>query len=294
MRKVAFVTGGSRGIGRAVVRHLAAEGCAVGIDYLQARDQALALERELREQGFECLAVQGDVSDREAVTAAIRQVEEAFGPVSVLVNNAGIAGQRQFQDLTDLDWRRFFAVNLDGAFYAIQAVLPHMLHEKRGAIVNVSSIWGLRGASCEVAYSASKAALIGLTRSLAMELAPSNIRVNCVAPGVIHTDMVEVLGAETLADLADQTHGPAGHAGGGGRRRGLPGRGRRRLHHRAGPHRRRRVYPVGAWGCMRRTSFSLKRKGSKETFYSETTFRWDLIETEMKNKRTHKQNGVLR
>ena len=177
MRKVAFVTGGSRGIGRAVVRHLAAEGCAVGIDYLQARDQALALERELREQGFECLAVQGDVSDREAVTAAIRQVEEAFGPVSVLVNNAGIAGQRQFQDLTDLDWRRFFAVNLDGAFYAIQAVLPHMLHEKRGAIVNVSSIWGLRGASCEVAYSASKAALIGLTRSLAMELAPSKVPV---------------------------------------------------------------------------------------------------------------------
>lgn len=211
MRKVAFVTGGSRGIGRAVVRHLAAEGCAVGIDYLQARDQALALERELREQGFECLAVQGDVSDREAVTTAIRQVEEAFGPVSVLVNNAGIAGQRQFQDLTDLDWRRFFAVNLDGAFYAIQAVLPHMLHEKRGAIVNVSSIWGLRGASCEVAYSASKAALIGLTRSLAMELAPSNIRVNCVAPGVIHTDMVEVLGAETLADLADQT--PMGRLG---------------------------------------------------------------------------------
>ena len=211
MRKVAFVTGGSRGIGRAVVRHLAAEGCAVGIDYLQARDQALALERELQEQGFECLAVQGDVSDREAVTAAIRQVEEAFGPVSVLVNNAGIAGQRQFQDLTDLDWRRFFAVNLDGAFYAIQAVLPYMLHEKRGAIVNVSSIWGLRGASCEVAYSASKAALIGLTRSLAMELAPSNIRVNCVAPGVIHTDMVEVLGAETLADLADQT--PMGRLG---------------------------------------------------------------------------------
>ena len=177
----------------------------MGIDYLQARDQALALERELREQGFECLAVQGDVSDREAVTAAIRQVEEAFGPVSVLVNNAGIAGQRQFQDLTDLDWRRFFAVNLDGAFYAIQAVLPHMLHKKRGAIVNVSSIWGLRGASCEVAYSASKAALIGLTRSLAMELAPSNIRVNCVAPRRDPHGHGGVLGAETLADLADQT-----------------------------------------------------------------------------------------
>ena len=211
MRKTAFVTGGSRGIGRAVVRRLAAEGWSVGIDYLQARDQALALERELRDQGTDCLAVQGDVADRAAIAAAIRRAEEALGPVSLLVNNAGIAGQRQFQDLTEADWRRFFAVNLDGAFHAIQAVLPHMLHEKAGSIVNVSSIWGLRGASCEVAYSASKAALIGLTRSLAMELAPSGIRVNCVAPGVIRTDMVEVLGEETLAALAEET--PAGRLG---------------------------------------------------------------------------------
>lgn len=211
MRKTAFVTGGSRGIGRAVVRRLAAEGWSVGIDYLQARDQALALERELRDQGTDCLAVQGDVADRAAIAAAIRRAEEALGPVSLLVNNAGIAGQRQFQDLTEADWRRFFAVNLDGAFHAIQAVLPHMLHEKAGSIVNVSSIWGLRGASCEVAYSASKAALIGLTRSLAMELAPSGIRVNCVAPGVIRTDMVEVLGEETLAALAEET--PVGRLG---------------------------------------------------------------------------------
>lgn len=211
MRKTAFVTGSSRGIGRAVVRRLAAEGWSVGIDYLQARDQALALERELRDQGTDCLAVQGDVADRAAIAAAIRRTEEALGPVSLLVNNAGIAGQRQFQDLTEADWRRFFAVNLDGAFHAIQAVLPHMLHEKAGSIVNVSSIWGLRGASCEVAYSASKAALIGLTRSLAMELAPSGIRVNCVAPGVIRTDMVEVLGEETLAALAEET--PAGRLG---------------------------------------------------------------------------------
>ena len=211
MRKTPFVTGGSRGIGRAVDRRLAAEGWSVGIDYLQARDQALALERELREQGTDCLAVQGDVADRAAIAAAIRRTEEALGPVSLLVNNAGIAGQRQFQDLTEADWRRFFAVNLDGAFHAIQAVLPHMLHEKAGSIVNVSSIWGLRGASCEVAYSASKAALIGLTRSLAMELAPSGIRVNCGAPGVNRTDIVEVLGEGTLAALAEET--PAGRLG---------------------------------------------------------------------------------
>ena len=211
VKKTAFVTGGSRGIGRAIVRRLAAEGCAVGIDYLQAREQAEALAAELRVQGHEALAVRGDVSDRGAVTAAIRLVEAEFGPVEVLVNNAGIAEQRQFQDISQDFWRHIFGVNVDGAYHTIQAVLPHMLHEKRGCIVNISSIWGQRGASCETAYSASKAALIGLTRSLAMELAPSGIRVNCVAPGVIRTDMVEVLGEETLSDLARET--PMGRLG---------------------------------------------------------------------------------
>lgn len=211
MGKTAFVTGGSRGIGRAVVRRLAAEGYAVGINYLQAREQAEALAAELREQGCGALAVQGDVADREAVTAAVRRVEAALGPVTALVNNAGIAQNDLFQDTPEELWRRMFAVHADGAFHTIQAVLPHMLHEKAGGIVNISSIWGLRGASCEVAYAASKAAVIGLTRSLAMELAPSHIRVNCVAPGVIETDMVKGLGEETIASLADQT--PAGRLG---------------------------------------------------------------------------------
>lgn len=211
MGKTAFVTGGSRGIGRAIVRELSAEGYAVGINYLQSKEQAEALASELRAQGSQALAVQADVSDREAVTAAIREVEGAFGPVEVLVNNAGIAQNDLFQDTSEELWRRMFAVHADGAYHTIQAVLPHMLHEKAGCIVNISSIWGLRGASCEVAYAASKAAVIGLTRSLAMELAPSHIRVNCVAPGVIHTDMVEGLGEETIASLIDQT--PAGRLG---------------------------------------------------------------------------------
>ena len=211
MGRTAFVTGGSRGIGRAVVRRLAAEGWSVGINYLQARDQALALESELRSQGHEVLAVQADVADRAAITAAVTRVETAFGPVSLLVNNAGTAQQSLFQDIEEDFWRRIFAVNVDGAFHTIQAVLPHMLHEKTGSIVNISSIWGQRGASCETAYSATKAALIGLTRSLALELAPSGIRVNCVAPGVIDTDMVQVLGRETLRDLAEQT--PLGRLG---------------------------------------------------------------------------------
>jgi len=131
--------------------------------------------------------------------------------VTLLVNNAGMAAQQLFQDVEPGFWQRIFDVNVSGAFHAIQAVLPHMLHEKSGSIINISSIWGQRGASCEVAYSATKGALIALTRSLAMELAPSGIRVNCVAPGVIRTDMVQVLGEETLSDLAKQT--PVGRLG---------------------------------------------------------------------------------
>ena len=209
--KTAFVTGGSRGIGRAVVRRLAAEGYAVGIDYLQAKDQAEALEAELRAQGARALAVQADVSDRDAVTAAIRTVEEAFGPIDLLVNNAGIAGQHQFQDITDEFWRRLFAVNVDGAFHTIQAVLPHMIHVKAGSIVNISSIWGQRGASCEAAYSAAKGAVIAYTKALAKELGPSSIRVNCVAPGVIDTEMNAHLSPDDLAALAGET--PLGRIG---------------------------------------------------------------------------------
>ena len=211
MKKAAFITGGSRGIGRAIAVRLAAEGYAEGIDYLNSQEQAEALVKELRLQGADALAVQGDVADREAITAAIHLVEASLGPIEALVNNAGIAEQSQFQDISDAFWHRIFAVNVDGAFHTIQAVLPHMIQAKSGSIINISSIWGQRGASCEAAYSATKAAVIGLTRSLAMELAPSGIRVNCIAPGVIFTDMVKVLGDETLAMLAEQT--PMGRLG---------------------------------------------------------------------------------
>ncbi len=212
MKKIAFVTGSSRGIGRAVACRLAREGYAVAIHYLQAEDCARSLLDRLLGEGRQAAVVQADVADREAVTAAIRRAEEALGgPVSLLVNNAGIAEQHLFQDIPPAFWRRIFAVNVDGAYHTIQAVLPGMLHEKRGCIVNISSIWGQRGASCEAAYSATKAALIGLTRSLAMELALSNIRVNCVAPGVIRTDMVQVLGEDTLRSLAEET--PLGRLG---------------------------------------------------------------------------------
>ena len=211
MEKIALVTGASRGIGRAVATELARRGWAVAIGYRVRRDTAEELAQQLAAEGCRAMICQADVSRRAEVEAMVRRVEDTFGPVSLLVNNAGIAGQSLFQDLTDARWHEFFSVNVDGAFYASRAVLPHMLHEHSGCIVNISSIWGQRGASCEVAYSATKAALIGLTRSLAAELAPSHIRVNCVAPGVIRTDMLDELPPELLPELAQQT--PMGRLG---------------------------------------------------------------------------------
>ena len=211
MKRVALVTGASRGIGRAVAARLARSGYAVGVNYYKRRDMAEELAALLRAEGREALAVRADVAVRAEVDAMTRRVEDAFGPVTLLVSNAGVAGQALFQDVTDELWDRCFAVNLGGARHAIRAVLPHMLREKSGCIVTVSSIWGRHGASCEVAYACTKHALIGLTRSLAMELAPSGIRVNCVAPGVIDTDMTRTLGDDTLRSLAEQT--PLGRLG---------------------------------------------------------------------------------
>lgn len=211
MRPVALVTGSSRGIGAAIARVLSREGWAVCVNYIERRDKAEALAEELRAAGGDVLVYGADVADRRAVDAMVAAVRRELGEVSLLVNNAGIAEQRQFQDIEPAFWERLFAVNVNGNFHCTQAVLPAMLRAHSGCIVNISSIWGSHGASCEAAYSATKHAIIGLTRSLSAELSWSGIRVNCVAPGVIDTDMVQVLGQETLTQLAQEI--PLGRLG---------------------------------------------------------------------------------
>ena len=211
MSRVALVTGSSRGIGRAVAIRLAKDGYDICVNYEKRADKAEETAAAVRELGRKAITFKADVSDSDAVNAMFDFAGKELGEVDVLVSNAGIAGQAQIQDVTRERWDRFFAVNVTGAFNAVHEVIPHMIHEKKGCIITISSMWGLRGASCESVYSATKAALIGFTRSLAKELAPSGIRVNCVAPGVIDTDMLDELPEGVKDTLADET--PLGRLG---------------------------------------------------------------------------------
>ena len=209
--RIALVTGAGRGIGRAIALTLGRQGCTICVNYAHSRQAALETVQSLRSFGTRAELYRADVADSAAVAGMVAQIRQDFGPVSLLVNNAGIAGQALFQDLSDAEWNRFLAVNLTGPRNTIRSVLPDMIRAQSGCIVNIASIWGLRGASCEVAYACTKAGVIAMTRSLALELAPSHIRVNCVAPGVIDTDMCRPLGEETLNELAGQT--PLGRLG---------------------------------------------------------------------------------
>lgn len=198
----ALVTGGSRGIGKACVRALRDAGYEVCINYLHSKEPADALARETGGT-----ALRADVADPAAVEAMFREA----GPVDVLVCCAGIAYQGLITDTDPDTWNRIWQVNVSGIYNCCRAALPSMLHNHAGCIVTVSSVWGQTGASCEVAYSASKAAVIGFTKALAKEVGHSGIRVNCVAPGIIDTDMNACHSAETMAGLADNT--PLGRIG---------------------------------------------------------------------------------
>ena len=211
MKKVALVTGSSRGIGAACAEALAEAGYAVCINCIERVDKAAELCDALRARGHEAIWRQADVADMDAVRRMVEDTQRELGPVTLLVNNAGIAKQELFQDIKPETWKRVFDVNLGGCYNTIQCVLPNMLHEHSGCIINMSSIWGSHGASCEVSYSSTKHAIIGLSRSLAAELAPSGIRVNCIAPGVIDTDMLDALGEETIALLGEEI--PLGRLG---------------------------------------------------------------------------------
>ncbi len=200
--KTVLITGAARGIGRAVATAFAQNGCSVILNYNNSEAEAHKLATQLSEKyNTNCVAVKADVSDPIEVKAMFEQA----GAVDVLVNNAGVSSQKLFTDITDEDWRTTVGVNLDGVFFCCREALGKMISKKSGVIINISSMWGEVGASCEVHYSASKAGVIGLTKALAKEVAPSGIRVNCISPGVIMTDMMAGFDEVTLSELKEET-----------------------------------------------------------------------------------------
>ena len=199
--KTVIITGASRGIGYDTAELFAENGWNVAANYYQTATPTLALaERFPNVEAF-----RADISKREEAYALIRMAIERFGKADVLINNAGIAQQKLFTDITEEEWDRMFGVNVKGTMYCCQAVLRDMIRRKSGKIINVSSVWGQKGASCEVHYSASKAAVIGLTKALAKEVGLSGITVNCVAPGVIDTQMNRCHDEETMEALKEET-----------------------------------------------------------------------------------------
>ena len=210
MRNV-LITGASRGIGAAAARLFAENDCRVFLNFNNSEKQAKALADELREKGGDIILLKADVSSSREVASMFDKVIEYCNGIDVLVNNAGIAQTKLFTALTDEDWDRMIGVNLSGAFYCCRAALPGMIRKKKGRIINISSMWGQVGGSCEVHYSAAKAGIIGLTKALAMEEGLSGITVNCVSPGVIITDMTSALSEADKEQLRTET--PTGTLG---------------------------------------------------------------------------------
>lgn len=207
MGKIAIVTGGAKGIGKEIVRELAKEGIKVIAGYNQSEKEAI----ELKKENINIDIFKADISKRNGAKSLVEYVLKKYGKVDILVNNAGISEYKIFTEETDEDWNRVINTNLYSAFVLCQEVVPNMIHNKSGNIINISSIWGMVGASLEVLYSVSKAGVDGLTKALAKELGPSNIRVNSIAPGVIDTDMNSNLTKQEKNQLKEQT--PLGKIG---------------------------------------------------------------------------------
>lgn len=198
--KIAIVTGAAKGIGRSIAEGLSKQGIKVIANYNTSEKQA----KELKEKNPEIDIFQADISKREEVKKIVDYTINKYGKIDILVNNAGIAETKLFTDVTDEDWNKIINNNLYSAFCMTQEVLPNMIHNKMGCIINISSVWGIVGSSCESIYSISKAGIDAMTKSLAKELGPSNIRVNSIAPGFIDTDMNKNYSKEDIKSIEEE------------------------------------------------------------------------------------------
>ena len=203
MSKVILVTGASRGIGNNIARTLAQENIVIA-NYNKSQNEAIKLKEDLKKENINIDIIKADVSKRNEVKDMIKQILEKYGKIDVLINNAGISQYKLFTDISDEDWDNIININLKSNFIVTQEVVKNMISRKNGLIINISSIWGVTGAAMEVAYSTSKAGIIGLTKSLAKELGPSNIRVNAIAPGMIDTSMNSKFSDEEIKDIKEE------------------------------------------------------------------------------------------
>ena len=204
MNKIVIVTGASRGIGKEIAKRLAKKGYTIIANYNKSEEQILELKKELEKEGINIDTFKADVSRREEVQKLIEYTLNKYKKIDILINNAGISQFKEFTQITDEDWNNMINTNLNSVFYMTQETSKNMIHNKKGCIINISSIWGVIGASCEVHYSVSKAGIDAMTKSLAKELGTSNIRINSIAPGIINTEMNKNLSKEEINNIKNE------------------------------------------------------------------------------------------